>query len=519
MNEKRIFADAYQTTFADPKEMLEFLAQRAKESSWIRKPTRTLRLVPAIQEVGKMKDTVGKNWEEILEDTENNTQLALKIKGETYPVRTCAIRTILDRAGISGSGLRKLETANYAKVVNYCLKVAKGDALIKIADGKVSAVHGGDHHDYSILDMRAVFEMTMQFLNTNFPGNSYVEGSGMFDHSIVSAMWELGGNQELLDTYRDALSDHGISDNIIAPAVRLTTSDVAVSGANLYPMLTCSSSGRTISLGSPIKLAHTGGADMTQFLANLRMLCSRYQDAISDITKLMDIEIHHPLNCIRLLMKRLGIRKKLINDVAEMFEFQKGNGPCTAHDIYFEGLKAQNPDVAAWIQIPALSVSYPVVQGKDNSYYLHHMFDGQENKNGSIFIDYHNQPDFTDSNTIIYGHNMKNGSMFGTLDRYQEKSLFEQYPCFYIYLPDGILEYRVVSCYAGRTGSVGYTYRFPEQEDFQDFLEKILSYASYNTGTEVTDTDHIVTLSTCVNSNRNYRYLVHGKLERKIEMR
>lgn len=84
MNETRIFADAYQTTFADPKEMLEFLAQRAKESSWIRKPTRTLRLVPAIQEAGKMKDTVGKNWEEILEDTENNTQLALKIKTCNY---------------------------------------------------------------------------------------------------------------------------------------------------------------------------------------------------------------------------------------------------------------------------------------------------------------------------------------------------------------------------------------------------------------------------------------------------
>lgn len=183
--------------------------------------------------------------------------------------------------------------------------------------------------------------------------------------------------------------------------------------------------------------------------------------------------------------------------------------------VDFEEIKAQNPDVAAWIQIPALSVSYPVVQGKDNSYYLHHMFDGQENKNGSIFIDYHNQPDFTDSNTIIYGHNMKNGSMFGTLDQYQEKELFRQYPCFYIYLPDGILEYRIVSCYAGKTGSVGYTYRFPKQEDFQDFLEKIISYAAYDTGTEVMDTDHIVTLSTCVNSDRNYRYLVHGKLERK----
>lgn len=186
--------------------------------------------------------------------------------------------------------------------------------------------------------------------------------------------------------------------------------------------------------------------------------------------------------------------------------------------VDFEGLKAQNPDVVAWIQIPALDISYPAVQGKDNSYYLHHMFDGKENKNGSIFIDYHNQPEFTDSNTIVYGHNMKNGSMFGTLDRYQEKSLFEKYPCFYIYLPDGILEYRIVSSYAGMTGSVGFTYRFPELEDYQDFLEKIISYAAYDTGTEVTDTDHIVTLSTCVNSDRNYRYLVHGKLERNIKM-
>ena len=102
-------------------------------------------------------------------------------------------------------------------------------------------------------------------------------------------------------------------------------------------------------------------------------------------------------------------------------------------EIDFAGLKAVNPDVIAWIQILALDISYPVVQGKDNAYYLHHLFSGESNINGSIFVDCHNQPDFTDQNTIVYGHNMKNGSMFGTLDKYQDQTLFEQHPEFYIY--------------------------------------------------------------------------------------
>lgn len=164
----------------------------------------------------------------------------------------------------------------------------------------------------------------------------------------------------------------------------------------------------------------------------------------------------------------------------------------------------------------ALDISYPVVQGKDNAYYLHHLFSGESNINGSIFVDCHNQPDFTDQNTIVYGHNMKNGSMFGTLDKYQDQTLFEQHPEFYIYLPGKILKYRIFSCYAGRTGSEGYRYHFPEAEDFQIFLDTVSSYGDYDTGTELSVTDRIVTLSTCVNSRRNYRYLVHGKLSSEI---
>lgn len=335
MNEAKIYADEFQTTFANTKEMLDFLASRGKNSQWIRKPTRLLRLLPLEKEADKLKGSSGNSMDDILEDTEKNTNLLLKVNGETYPVRNCAIQTILSRARVSGYGLRDLETATYAKVVNYCLKVAKGDALIKIADGKVSAVHGGDEHDYSILDMREIFATTSEYLQVHFKGSEYMEGSGMYDHSIVSATWKLGGNQELLDTYRKALRDNGLEDKVEAPALRLTSSDVAASGANLYPMLICESSSRTISLGSPIKLAHEKRATLTDFRNNLSLICSRYQDAITNLSILMDIEIRHPSNCLRLVMRKIGIRKKLINQVVELYEAQNGTGPCTAHDLYY----------------------------------------------------------------------------------------------------------------------------------------------------------------------------------------
>lgn len=180
--------------------------------------------------------------------------------------------------------------------------------------------------------------------------------------------------------------------------------------------------------------------------------------------------------------------------------------------VDFDGLQTINPDVIAWIEIPALEISYPVVQGGDNSYYLSHLFTGEYNSNGSIFVDYHNKRDFTDKNTIVYGHNMKNGSMFGTLDHYADQVLYEQFPYFYIYIPGRIYQYQVLSCYAGRAGSMGYTYRFGNRDDFLKFLQTIQDYAEYETNLEATPDDRVMTLSTCVNSNRDYRYLVHGKL-------
>lgn len=185
--------------------------------------------------------------------------------------------------------------------------------------------------------------------------------------------------------------------------------------------------------------------------------------------------------------------------------------------IDFDGLKAMNKDVIAWVDIPGAGISYPVLQAADNSYYLKHLSTGESGIHGSIFLDCHNKPDFSDPNSIIYGHNMKDGTMFAGLDAYQDFAFYQQHPYFYIHLSGYRLEYQIFSCYSGRVGSSGYTYSFGQEEAVRDFLNDIESCAAYQTGVEVKTTDHIVTLSTCVNTDRNYRYLIHGKEVRKTK--
>ena len=106
--------------------------------------------------------------------------------------------------------------------------------------------------------------------------------------------------------------------------------------------------------------------------------------------------------------------------------------------IDFEALKEINSDIVAWIRIPEV-FDYPVVQGEDNQYYLSHTFRKESNKAGSIFLDYRNSRDFTDPNTVIYGHNMRNGSMFRSLHNYMDRSFFDENREVLIYMSDKIL--------------------------------------------------------------------------------
>jgi len=111
----------------------------------------------------------------------------------------------------------------------------------------------------------------------------------------------------------------------------------------------------------------------------------------------------------------------------------------TGKEIDFEGLRKINEDLVAWIQIPGIGLDYPVVQGEDNEYYLYHTFQKENNKAGSIFLDYRNHDDFTDRRVILYGHNMKDGSMFSNLKQYQDSVFRKNSDSAYLYLPEKTL--------------------------------------------------------------------------------
>lgn len=114
--------------------------------------------------------------------------------------------------------------------------------------------------------------------------------------------------------------------------------------------------------------------------------------------------------------------------------------------VDFASLQAINPDIVAWLRIPGV-LEYPVVRGEDNSYYLNHTVQKTYNIAGSIFLDYRNERDFSDSKNIIYGHNMKDGSMFHVLRNYQDIDFFQKHTDMEIYLPDGrSLNYQITAC-------------------------------------------------------------------------
>lgn len=183
--------------------------------------------------------------------------------------------------------------------------------------------------------------------------------------------------------------------------------------------------------------------------------------------------------------------------------------------IDFDKLSKINPEVVGWVFIPTLDkVNYPVVQTKDNEYYTKHTFEDEQNGSGAIFMDSMSNAALNDYNTFIYGHNMKNNTMFGQLKRFlKEDGLFEIDPYIFYYTKRHAYKFKIFAYYTTVNGSKVYSNPYDE-EQYENYIEYIQTLNQYENGINTDFSSHpkIITLSTCTGAHTKQRTIIQGIL-------
>ncbi len=178
-------------------------------------------------------------------------------------------------------------------------------------------------------------------------------------------------------------------------------------------------------------------------------------------------------------------------------------------DIDFEVLNQENQDIVGWIYLENSPINYPVVQSNDNEYYLHRLINGEYNLAGSIFMDYRNNSNLEDNNTIIYGHNMKNNTMFGSLQEYKAQEYYENHKTIYYFTPKKNYAIELIAGYTISVESDIYNLADIDKKELTDIISK----SDFTSDIELKENDKLITLSTCAYEYDGARYVVIGILK------
>ena len=193
---------------------------------------------------------------------------------------------------------------------------------------------------------------------------------------------------------------------------------------------------------------------------------------------------------------------------------QKGkpNLPKAPITADFQSLRTVNPDVTGWLYIESADISYPILQGPDNDYYLHRTWDKKDNFAGSIFMDYRNASSFSDYNTVLYGHNMKDGSMFHETQYLMTEEYYAKSPYIWILTPDGDYRYKIFAEYDTRYDSDTYTFFWHPGKALEDYIKERQELSIWKSQGILQGDERILTLSTC-NGATDIRRVVQAARE------
>ena len=177
--------------------------------------------------------------------------------------------------------------------------------------------------------------------------------------------------------------------------------------------------------------------------------------------------------------------------------------------VDFSILKQKNDEVVGWIYSQDTPINNPILQSKDNNYYLRRLMTREYNIAGSLFMDYRNDANMKDNNTIIYGHNMKNGTMFGTIQKYKNQEYFDSHKNMYYFTPEKNYIVKIFTGFIVSTDSEIYNLQKLNQTKIDDLIKK----SDFKNDLLVTENDKLLTLSTCANDYKSARYVIIGLLE------
>lgn len=191
-------------------------------------------------------------------------------------------------------------------------------------------------------------------------------------------------------------------------------------------------------------------------------------------------------------------------------------------NLNWDDLHAENEDIYAWITVTDTTIDYPVLQHpSDNTYYLNHNLDGSSGYPGCIYTEDYNAKDFSDCNTVLYGHNLKDKTMFSSLHNYEDEETFEKDQYIYIWTEDSdVLVYKVFAAYEYNSNHLLLNYDYDNEYVYEQYLKELFNVGAKGYGVanikddiEVTKEDKIITLSTCTSDhNSAQRFLVVGVL-------
>jgi len=185
--------------------------------------------------------------------------------------------------------------------------------------------------------------------------------------------------------------------------------------------------------------------------------------------------------------------------------------------VDFKKLENENPDIYAWLRVPGTEIDYPVVQSRtDDTFYMTHGIDRTVNAAGAIFSEGLNKLDFSDAHTVLYGHNMRDGSMFAGLHAFEDNTFFEEHREIEVYTEDAVRTYKIFAAYGYDDRHLLKSFDCRNQDAYRSYLEEIKEQrsieANIDTEMEITTDDRILTLSTCHRAGDNSRYLVQAVL-------